>query len=322
MKEPQTGSSTNLDKVIEAVSKGILDENQDNDTEFRVKSIEVKSLELSPVSGVQIKVDDSNGPLISPAKQSPQLKVKMSKKSRKEKEKVKGKEKSKERDEKTKEKKKEIKEDQNGISKEKGKGKVKEKDKIKHKEKSKDKTKDDSKINRVKKLKSVINANPANQETPDTTKIPKKDASNVQSENNIDEHDVDISLSMTNNSEETVSKTSQVFSIENSFNGQVSNGHNVVDNTIDAEMSLKNGESVIDHKRKRRKEKHRSKHGTDTERSSSKEHKKKRKRKSHDREIPLSDGVPKIKIKVQNMAFTYTFGQDESTYMKRFVISV
>lgn len=54
--------------------------------------------------------------------------------------------------------------------------------------------------------------------------------------------------------------------------------------------------------RKRRKEKHRSRHGSDGERSSSKEHKKKRKRKNHDVENPesftLLDGVPKIKIKV------------------------
>lgn len=65
--------------------------------------------------------------------------------------------------------------------------------------------------------------------------------------------------------------------------------------------------------RKRRKEKHRSKDRS--ERSSSKEHKKKRKRKNHDQEKPIScsmnsDGVPKIKIKV-NRLFTLILPGDK-----------
>lgn len=60
-------------------------------------------------------------------------------------------------------------------------------------------------------------------------------------------------------------------------------------------------------RKKRNKDKHRNKHGPDSDRSSSKEHKKKRKKKSHDdMENPNtrpdnSEGIPKIKIKVQNI---------------------
>lgn len=79
----------------------------------------------------------------------------------------------------------------------------------------------------------------------------------------------------------------------NGMNGLVTMISSTCDNTISNDHK---------HSRKRRKEKHRRRDGDETVRASSKEHKKKRKRKDHDMErsdaFSLSDGVPKIKIKV------------------------
>lgn len=282
-------SSTNLDKVIEAVSKGILDEFHNSNADLDSNSIEIKPLKSPKVNGIQAKLNDSKSPT-RVEKSSPESKLKANKKSKKEKEK------------------------------EKDKDKDKEKDKDKDKEKGKEKTKIKEKTKRKEKLKQISDPNSSqtiDQEIKEEKLIPDEiqPAKQCMVEKNVCENSVehmklDISIGSSNTSEMNTSKDTQPLSSENSINRDASKEQNVflngkIEKIESAITPTKPIDPEVERKqsRKRRKEKHRNKHGPDSERSSSKEHKKKRKRKSHDHEnpesFPLADGVPKIKIKVQ-----------------------
>lgn len=276
-----TSSSTNLDKVIEAVSKGILDESHDTSSEFDKNHVEMKPIKSPKVNGVQANLNETTkSPSVSPEKSSPQPKLKVSKKAKKEKEK-----------------------------------KEKDKDKDKTKEKEKNKTKEKTK--RKAKVKHVTESITTYSEAQEIKEEPSKiDETVVNTEHSIEQKvaenhveiaKMDLSMETTNTSEVNSSKDVQPILAENSVNEVAANTTSTYLNGIIEEATTpptKSTETESERKqnRKRRKEKHRNKHGLDSERSSSKEHKKKRKRKSHDHEnpepFPLADGVPKIKIKV------------------------
>lgn len=284
-KKSLSESSTNLDKVIEAVSKGILDDSH-NLNEFNHNHIENRPMK---VNGVQTKLNDSKSPI-----KSSESKIKPNKKSKKEKErdKDKGKDKDKDKDmDKGKEKEKDM---------EKDKVKVKEKEKDKDKEKNKDKEKIKVKEKTKRKEGSKSVASKKHDNSVDLL-------SNDESEKTKEFR--------TENSAENSLSANLVISIkdlrsqptEKQVNGDISTVVNPVQNgnieDITTTSRVTENEAERKQSRKRRKEKHRNKHGLDSDRPSSKEHKKKRKRKSHDHEnpaetFPLADGVPKIKIKV------------------------
>lgn len=266
-KKSLSDSSTNLDKVIEAVSKGILDETIDSKLDSN--HIEMKVLKSPKVNGIQSKLNDSK--LSSQFEKSPsQPKVKGSKKSKREREKEKDKEKDKD--------------------------KVKVKEKTKRREKPR-KTADPN--------PSQTEIQGAKEEAikPDPNQVAKE----CVDDKKICDIKMDISIVSSNTSEINATKDTQLHLTVNSINDkEASKEHNAIFNgKIEGTTSpAKSLDTDVERKqsRKRRKEKHRNKHGPDAQRSSSKEHKKKRKRKSHDHEnpesFPLADGVPKIKIKV------------------------
>lgn len=128
-----SGSSTNLDKIIEAVSKGIMDECHDSNTKLDSNHIEIKPLKSPKVNGIQAKLNDSKSPT-KIEKSSPQSKVKSSKKSKKEKEKDKDKDNEKSKDK--------AKDNEKDKETDKNKDKVKDKDKNKDRDKNKEKEKD------------------------------------------------------------------------------------------------------------------------------------------------------------------------------------
>lgn len=274
-----SGSSTNLDKVIEAVSKGILDECHGSNTELDSNHIEIKPIKSPKMNGVQSKLNDTKSPSKFD-KTNPEAKVKASKKSKKEKDKDKEEEKAKDNDE----------------DKQKDMDKVKEKTKVKGKTKRKDKVKShaDTNLPKTEEIKAeTLKLDENEPKTKDCTV-----------ENSTESMKMDISVSSNNTTEVIIPKETQPLSPENAIKVQNEQTELLNGNAVDVIAPTKTLDAAIERKqsRKRRKEKHRSKHGPDAERSSSKEHKKKRKRKSYDHEnpqsFPLADGVPKIKIKV------------------------
>lgn len=309
-----TGSSTNLDKVIEAVSKGILEA-----TDEPINSTNNdEPIQPLKVNGVKAELNEAKSP-VPTEKSSPQPKVKASKKAKKEKDKEKGTEKEKD---KTKEKDKDKDKKKEKVKKkEKNVDKKKETDDGKDKEKEKAKNKIKEKSKRKMKLKITADPNPppstVNEIKEETHKInPNAHAVNTKVDshaisNQTDKSKMDISVDSTNTSEVNTSKLTPAVSADNSFNGDASAAHNNCNGKTEdtpaptTPTAPTNSLEAAEHRkqsRKRRKEKHRSKHGPDEKRSSSKEHKKKRKRKNHDHEnpeaFPIGDGVPKIKIKV------------------------
>lgn len=279
-KKSLNGSSTNLDKVIEAVSKGILDECHGSNTELDSNHIEIKPIKSPKMNGVQSKLNDTKSPS-KIEKTSPQPKVKASKKSKKEKDKEK------------------EKDNDNDEDKQKDKDKIKEKTKVKEKTKRKDKLKSNAdtnlpKTDDVKEIKE------------ETLKLDEDEpnAKECTVENSTELIKMDVSVSSNNTTEVSTTKEMEPLSPENAIKAAKEQPALMNGNAEDVIAPTKSLDAAIERKqsRKRRKEKHRNKHDPDAERSSSKEHKKKRKRKSHDHEkpqsFPLADGVPKIKIKV------------------------
>lgn len=173
--------------------------------------------------------------------------------------------------------------------------------------KEKDRAKDKTKIKEKRKRKTIA-ATMANDNISKDIKIDElsvigmnepKTIPNASSEEiiKINEPPTDIA-DKTKTNEIKPSNVENVQMENNSEKQNIVNGLNETESTTNTNAEITHKQS-----RKRRKEKHRNKHGTDSERSSSKEHKKKRKRKNHDLENPesfsMADGVPKIKIKVQ-----------------------
>lgn len=317
-KSPSTASSTNLDKVIEAVSKGILDDNQEPSIELKRNHNEVSPAKSPKLNGVQVKLNDSKSSIESPEKSVSPIKVKANKKAKKEKDRTKDKDKTTGEDQEKKEK------DEKVEGKQKEKDKInKDKDKDKAKETDKDKTKSKEKVKRKPSVKSDddLNMSPVKigkikeeKHKPNEMKFVENvqpevgDSLKQIKESHVELARISIPIDSITTTEINLLKNPQLTE-HIPVNGDATVADNIsndrLENAITSTTTTTTAiEKDNDRKqsRKRRKEKHRNKHGQDTERSSSKEHKKKRKRKNHDHEnpehFPMADGVPKIKIKV------------------------
>lgn len=314
-----SGSSTNLDKVIEAVSKGILDGSREPSIDVKCNKIDVKTTKSPKMNGFQTKLNDSISSASS-EKSSP-LKMKASKKAKKEKDREKDKDNDKQ-EETDKEKDENKNKSMDKVKmKEKIKTKIKEKQKYKEKPKETDMKKDETK--RKIRLKSDVESKLCQPKIRAIKEPVSKVDENTNSANYTTESQIinesqkseitklESSVDSNITSKVNTSKDTQSISGEKTLNDEAFNAHSTTNGeTVEIPITTPTVthtiamETDIERKlsRKRRKEKHRNKHGLDTERSLSKEHKKKRKRKSHDREnpepFPLADGVPKIKIKV------------------------
>lgn len=291
-----TGSSTNLDKVIEAVSKGILDDSPESMADLKTNHIEVSPVKSPKVNGFQAKLNDSKSSVGSEASEktdkivSP-CKAKASKKAKKEKEKDKEKDKDKDKD------------------KEKIKDKPKERDRLKEKTKRKSKLKPAAELPSCQPKIEEIKEEKPQTEKEEQTELANSEANKNESkvlENHTETKKLNNSVDSTITLEVNAPNSTQPLG-ESTFNGDGPDAHHTL--TIEiatTSTTIAESDAVRKQSRKRRKEKHRNKHGQDAERSSSKEHKKKRKRKSHDHEhpeqYPLADGVPKIKIKVSHIS--------------------
>lgn len=307
-----TASSTNLDKVIEAVSKGILEDNHDSIIGQKRNHIEVSPIKSPKVNGIQNKLNDSKSDVeqeraISPSKAKPNKKAKKDKEKSKDKEKetvamvttvtasptvAKEKEVNKEKD-KNKNKDKDMED----------KEKVKAKNNVKEKSKRKAKVASPDVLNTSPKTVVKVKVEKYKSEEKNVIETEHDDVSKTEMkipENHSNDMPMNISADSTNTSELNTSKNAT------SVNGEVCKAQHMFNDGINGVATSTTTTMGTDNERKqsrkRRKEKHRNKHGQDAERSSSKEHKKKRKRKNHDHEkiesFPLADGVPKIKIKV------------------------
>lgn len=318
-------ASTNLDKVIEAVSKGLMDDNHGLHVELKESRVEISPLKMPLVNGVQLNLNDTKV-LLEQGNATVEVKTKASKKVKKEKEKEKDKEKKMEKEKKVE---KDIE-----IEKEKVKDAEKEKDKDNEKD-SKDKNKLREKLKRKTKVtpaEAAAAAAPASTElsSPQSTteqdfkdeklKSNEKDSAEMMHHdiakidnkiigNSPDRCEVDTTIDSTNTNVLNASKDTKP-TPENSLNGESANVFSSsIEGTVEGAATSTTTTTTVNQKsmerklnRKHRKEKHRNKHGADAERSSSKEHKKKRKRKNHDHEntdaFPPAGSVPTIKIKV------------------------
>lgn len=309
-------SSTNLDKVIEAVSKGLIDDHPNLSVEIKESRVELSPLIMPLVNGGQNNLNDSKVS-IEEESVAAQIKVKPSKKVKKEKAKEKEVEKQKEKE----------------IEKEKGREKVKEKEKEKEKD-SKDKNKLREKLKR--KTKDTTATKTTGLSSPETVAEPSFKDEKIKSNgkditesiinhdtaksdhkiirNSPERPEVDTTIDSTNASALNASKDTKP-TPETSMNGDAANVLNssndgAVEGTPTSTTTASQMSAERKLNRKHRKEKHRNKHGPDTERSSSKEHKKKRKRKNHDHDhensdaFPSASKVPTIKIKVNQRPTT------------------
>lgn len=303
---------SNLDKVIEAVSRGLLS-SEENDFD---KKLNGKNKSDAPIVAQAIPAIETNGigkidkdfkpPLstpTSPIKQekSPQLKIKPNKKSKKEKDKQKDRVKNK------------LNKDTEIV-------KVNGQQEISPLNDSSKKVKKEKHKKQKQHKNEESIEKPLNRSTENSTETTKpvadvKSDSLATNENNHIKDDAPIEQqpvvqnvqndSIVVNNGKPASPTQESPTQASEPIVELKPPPILTNGTSNAQLlPPENTANGIEHKqsRKRRKEKHRNKHGSDGERSSSKEHKKKRKRKNHDMENPdsysLSDGVPKIKIKV------------------------
>lgn len=286
-----------MDKVIEAVSKGLIDDNHDSNIELKRSRVEISPLKFPLVNGVQHNLNDAK--VLLEREATAQVKTKASKKVKKEK----GKELEKE--------------EESGKDKEKVKQKEKEKDnkeKNRIREKLKRKTKktlandlsssESMTVRNVKDEKFRSNGKDSTETMHhDTEKSDNKIIGQLLERTEMDATIDSTNIIVLNISKDTKSTPEHSLNCE-----QTANVPNKLNESIEdmATSTMAFNQMSMDRKqnRKHRKEKHRNKHGPDTERSSSKEHKKKRKRKNHDHEnaesFPPAGSVPTIKIKVYN----------------------
>lgn len=271
--------------MIEAVSKGLIDDNQDPIIEIKQSRVEISPLNSPLTNGIQKNLNDSKVVLERQIVRSP-VKSKASKNVKNEIEKEKEKEK---------------------------KDKNRERKKVREKLKQKTKPKppndmDSSRSTTVQGIKheeiksnekyGVAGMNRGIEKSADkTTDVPPK---STELDATIDSTNINIL-----NTEHTETTPEQTLNCATATADVPNNSNKAIESTATSTTSTPAiMEMNANHKlnRKHRKEKHRNKHRPDAERSSGKEHKKKRKRKYHDHEntetFPHAGGVPTIKIKV------------------------
>lgn len=275
--------------MIEAVSKGLIDDDEDSHLELKRSRIEISPLKYKLTNGTQSNLAESNEISLERESADSNVKIKPSKKIKREK----GKEKERVKDS-----------DKNADNAEdKGKNIVREKLKRKTK-KSPALDSSSAEVVPMQHIKEYIKPNEIDKaETINHTseKSNEKAIENLQCgtdmemDATIDSTNINILNGPVGETTPIPDKLSSCETVKLPSNSSEAVEGMATSTHIEMNMIRKQN-------RKHRKEKHRSKHGPNTDRTSSKEHKKKRKRKSHDHEnaesFPLACGVPTIKIKV------------------------
>lgn len=286
--------------MIEAVSRGLTDDNSDLNIEIKRSRIDISPLKYTSTNSIQSNLNESNEVLVERETLNSQVKPK-SKKIKKEKEKEKENEKEKEQKEER------VKEKEKQQEKEKEQKKKEEKGNVREKLKRKTKLASTTDLN-SSQLTPMQHTNDENIESKEKCKPESMNHNSEKSNEKIIENvqelaEKDTTIDPSNATVLITSKDAKAIS-DHSLKSEAAKSIYNFSETVDCPEITTNAELNTNRKqnRKHRKEKHRNKHGPNDERSSSKEHKKKRKRKNHHHEntesFPLACGVPTIKIKV------------------------